>query len=230
MRICIYQMKDRGSVEGNIRAACKTIPKVRADFLCLPEFFALPADYIKMPVERVYEKSKHTLDEIVRASREFSGYIIAGTVIERDDAFYNTCYVLRKGEIIAKYRKINITEEERLIGISPGEETVVFDTEFCRIGLLICADCLSSKVVKSVANRSDVVFLPISLTSPSHPKVEGHPVSERIAREYGVTVVKISRIGLFNGVKFGVKSAAIAPDGVVVEAGGAEEEIIYVDL
>jgi len=229
VKVCIYQMEDRGSVEDNIRAACRTISKVKSDFLCLPELFAIPTN-CKMPIERVYEENKHALDEIVKASREFNGYLIAGTVIEKDDAFYNTCYILRKGEIFAKYRKINITEEERMAGISPGKETVIFDTEFCRAGILVCADCLNDGIVKSVAMRSNVVFLPISLTSPDHPKVDGHPVSERIAKEYSVTVIKASRISLFNGVKFGVKSAVITPDGVVVEAGGEEEEVIYVNL
>ncbi len=228
MRICIYQMEDRGSVGDNIRAACKIIPKVKADFLCFPEFFALPAGHLN-PVKRAYEESRHALDEVARAGKEFSGYIIAGSVIEKGNAFYNTCYVLRKGEIVAKYRKINITEEEKLAGISPGKETVVFDTEFCRSGLLVCADCLNDETVKSVASRSDVVFLPISLTSPHHPKTEGHPVSERIAREYGVTVVKASRIGLFNGMKFGVKSAVVMP-GRIVEASSTEEEIICITL
>lgn len=85
---------------------------------------------------------------------------------------------------------------------------------------------MNSRVVDMVASKNDIVFLPISLTDPSHPRVEGHPVSERIAREYGVLVAKVSRV--VGGV--GVRSVIMSPEGIVAEAKSSEEELVIAEI
>ena len=227
MRIAIYQMADRGEAELNIKAAYRAVVETKADFFCLPEFFSIPADYKKRGKsleDAWFETSVPAIESLKKASMRFKGYIIGGSVLEKcEDRYYNTCFVFRDGEIVAKYRKINLTDWEASIGISPGNETVSVKTKFGRFGVLICADCLNEKIVDRVARENDLIFLPISITNPAHAKVEGHPVSEKIARKYGVVVVKTSRIAY--GV--GVKSAVVKPDGIALEARNCcEEELI----
>ncbi|AKG91736.1 putative amidohydrolase [Geoglobus ahangari] len=231
MRIALYQIEDRGSVGGNIEAARVAIRSVNADFICFPEFFTIPADYKRFgkTVEDAWrEISLPTLSMIAEESLFFDGYVIGGSVVERGpDGYYNTCYIFRKGSVVGKYRKISPVEEELEMGIRPRREITVLKTEFGNIGVIICADCLSESVVDRVARKCDVLFLPISLTDPSHPKVEGHPVSERIAREYGVFVVKVSRVAR----NLGVKSVVMSPEGIVREASSCcREELFVVEI
>ncbi len=231
MRIALYQMEDRGSVEANVRAACDAIERVDADFICFPEYFTIPADYKdrgKTVEDAWKEITIPTLDAMKRASRNFDGYIVCGSVVEKHGGeYYNTCFVFRKGKIVARYRKMNPVDKELAMGIRPGREAASFETEFGRIGILICADCLNGETVRRVATESDVIFLPISLTDPAHPRVRGHPVSERIAKTYGVIVAKVSRIA--RGL--GVKSAVVSPAGIVAEAESCcREEILIVDF
>ncbi len=231
MKIAIFQMEDRGDIDGNIRAAYNTIIKTNADFFCLPEFFSIPADYKNRgkTVEDAWEEvTKPTLKALLDASKEFRGYIIGGSVVEKDSGrYYNTCYVIKAGNIVGKYRKINPTQEELEMGITPGKNAFKLETGVAKFGLLICADCLYEETVRSAAEDVDLVFLPISLTNPSHPTVEGHPVSEKIAKKYNVTVVKISRVA--SGL--GVKSAVVTPKGVLYEASSCcEEELMVVEL
>ncbi len=227
--ICLFQMLDHGSVEKNLGRALEVIRSVEADFLCLPEFFAIPGGYLqRFGAEKVYEMTKNVKDELIGASEDFDGYLVAGTVVER--GYYNTCYVMRGGKVIASYRKINPTREEIEAGIRRGEEVCVFKTEFGRVGLLICADCLNWDTVERVASESELVFLPISLSDPRHPPVEGHPVTKRISEEFGVTVAKVSRIGVWRGRKFGVRSVVMSGGRILAEAKSVDEELIFAEL
>ena len=227
MRVAIYQMEDRGDPHENIKWAYEAVVKADADFFVLPEFFAIPGGDFKKDwsVEDAYrEAGKPAIRMLRRASVHFPGYLIGGSVLEKDIShFYNTCFVFRKGQLVAKYRKRHPTPEERALGIKGGDEIVTFNTEFGTAGILICADVIYEGTRSEVAARSDIVFLPISLTDPTHPKVEGHPLSEKIAREFGVVVVKVSRVGTFKGKKVVSKSAVITPQGLMYEAKECEE-------
>lgn len=220
-------MEDRGDPHENIKWAYEAVVKADADFFVLPEFFAIPGGDFKKDwsVEDAYrEAGKPAIRMLRRASVHFPGYLIGGSVLEKDIShFYNTCFVFRKGQLVAKYRKRHPTPEERALGIKGGDEIVTFNTEFGTAGILICADVIYEGTRSEVAARSDIVFLPISLTDPTHPKVEGHPLSEKIAREFGVVVVKVSRVGTFKGKKVVSKSAVITPQGLMYEAKECEE-------
>ncbi len=243
MLLGLYQVEDRGSVEDNVRAVLKCIRSEETDFLCIPEFFAHPLGFFrgliekfgKRAAEKAHERTWWVIEDVKKASRKFDGYIIAGTVIEKDASeYYNTCYVLRKGEVVAKYRKINIIEEEVKAGISPGAETVSFKASvkgsLVRAGVMVCADCLSSSVLDSVCRKSELVFFPISMTSPDHPAVEGHPLSLKAAKKYGIVIAKTSRTAVYRNRKFGVKSAVISPEGIVAEAESVDETVLEVEL
>lgn len=227
MKLALYQIEDEGDVVNNIEKARKAIISTEADFFVLPEFFSIPGgDFRKhYTIETaLHETAEPALKMLKEASLEFPGYVIGGSILEKDEEkYYNTCFVIRNGEEIASYRKIHITQEEIDLGISQGEETVTFQTKCGKVGILICADCIYEKTTDKVASESDIVFLPISLTDPNRPKVEGHPVLTRIAQKHGVTVVKVSRLGTFGGRKLVAKSAIVSPLGVLYEAGDKEE-------
>ncbi len=232
--LSLYQVEDRGDIEENVKAVVECVKKAKSDYLCVPEFFAHPLGFFReltekfgnRAAEKAYERTWWVMDEVRDASKNFDGYLIAGTVIEKcQDKFYNTCYILKGGEVLAKYRKINIIQEEVKAGITPGSEVLSFEGKI-RTGVMVCADCLNDEIVRKVCSRSKLVFLPISMTSPDHPSVEGHPLSLKAARKYGVVIAKTSRTAVYGGRKFGVKSAVIAPSGVIAEVDSIDEQIL----
>jgi len=223
MRIALYQMRDRKDVGLNIRVACKAIVSCHADFFCLPEYFAIPADYkeYKTVEDAWLEITLPLLESLATASVHFPGYVIAGSTVEKEGRrYYNTCYIFKDGEVVAKYRKINLVDEELALGLSPGRDVVKVKSENCTFSVLICADCLHRETVEKAVQGCDVLFLPVSMTGRA--KVEGHPVSMRIAESYGVTVVKVSRL---TADGFGVRSAVVTP-GRVLEAGPGESVFV----
>ena len=144
MRVAIFQMSDSGEPEENIARARGAVAGCDADFFVLPEFFAFPGgDHRKAyTLEEAYALAgEPALRMLIEASAAFPGYLVGGTVLEKGgEGYYNTCFVLRHGEVLAGYRKIHLTAGEVGMGLLPGDGCVTMDTEWGRVGLLICLD------------------------------------------------------------------------------------------
>jgi len=90
-------------------------------------------------------------------------YIIAALGERENHAVYNTAVLIdRRGEIIGKYRKVYLPEGELDQGCSPGNSYPVFDTDFGRIGIMICWDSSFPEPARALsAGGAEIIFLPI---------------------------------------------------------------------
>jgi predicted amidohydrolase len=98
-----------------------------------------------------------------RLAKKHGMYIAAG-LLERDgDTVYNTAVLMdRNGELFGKYRKVCLPREEIQGGVTPGESLPVFDTDFGRIGLMICWDVFFPEPARLLALQgAEVILMPI---------------------------------------------------------------------
>jgi predicted amidohydrolase/GNAT superfamily N-acetyltransferase len=142
-----------------------------ADFVLLPEFINFPmmAQYNHLdPAGAVRELAQHT-EEIRNKFSEFAlSYninIIAGSLpIIEEGKLYNISYLCRRdGTWDAQY-KIHITPSERAEwGIVGGNIIKVFDTDVCKIGILICYDSEFPELSRILADQGmKILFVPFS--------------------------------------------------------------------
>ena len=70
------------------------------------------------------------------------GVYIVGDVFERvGEAVYNTAVLIDPdGDLVGTFRKTCLPREETDAGVAPGDSYPVFDTDFGRIGMMICWD------------------------------------------------------------------------------------------
>lgn len=88
--------------------------------------------------------------------------IVPGSWLEEDKGgWYNTTYYIdSSGEIKGRYRKINLWHPERPY-VTPGNEISVFDSQFGRIGLILCWDLIFPELFKRMAYRGvEIVICP----------------------------------------------------------------------
>jgi predicted amidohydrolase len=88
--------------------------------------------------------------------------IVPGSIIEGDETgLYNTAYYLdRSGEILGRYRKVNLWLPERSY-IDPGKQAVVCQTRFGPIGLAICWDLAFPELFRAMlAEGAEIVLCP----------------------------------------------------------------------
>jgi omega-amidase len=151
-------------------------------------------------------------------------YLLGGTILQENEGkYYNTSTLWRNGKLIAKYEKINPIQTEVEAGISKGNQPTTVDTEIGKIGLLVCADSFDPVLVKKVAQLgAEIISLPVAAMG-THPIVKGHPLTEAIARDYGVFVLKVGNV--CSNMRGG-RSAIIAPWGVLGEVTDAPEDSI----
>lgn len=128
-----------------IRHFIKRNSNKKLDLVIMPEFFSTGvADkyFLTHPED---ENGGEIIKELSEIAKEYHTNIVTGTVIEKSDGkFYNTTFVLnREGEIVGKYRKIHLYN---YLGgnegqtITAGDEEVVVNLDFGKVGLSICFD------------------------------------------------------------------------------------------
>ena len=94
--------------------------------------------------------------------------------------------------------------------------------------MIICADSFDPALVKKIAELgAEIISLPVAAMG-SHPTVKGHPLTENIARTYGVFILKVGNV---SSNMRGGRSAIIAPWGILGEVTDApEDSILTADL
>lgn len=227
-------MQISDSPEKNLKTAKQMLYRAAdsgSKFVCLPEYFALPASLenhyrIEKMADDIYGPAVHLLKQI---SKEVDAYIVGGTVFEKFRGnYYNTCLFLRHGNILGKFRKMHLTEWEKNVGLHVGSTFRVFETDYCKAGVLICADVFYPKTVKRLASLgAEVIFLPVS-ASRTHPYVKGHPLTTKRAKENKVFILKN---GNTRSNSRGGNSAMISPWGILNQAKDeTDTKIISADL
>jgi predicted amidohydrolase len=176
------------------------------------------------------ETCQATLDLLSAASKEVPDiYLLGGTVLEEENGkYYNTSTLWRNGQLIGKYHKRNPIAVETEAGVSPGNNAAVFTTEYCNIGMLVCADMFDTPTIKAVVDLgAELVFLPVAAMG-THPSVKGHPLTEKLATHNGIYVVKVGNV---SSSARGGRSAFITPWGINEEVTDAiEDSIITTDF
>lgn len=160
-----HRPRNSSGAEENLNAYAGFIAQAaaqQADIVCLPEGVTLVGtgqNYISAS-EPVPGPTTRFLGEV---ARQHNLYIVAGLLEKDGPAVYNTSVLIdRNGKLAGKYRKISLPREEIEGGVTPGNEIHVFDTDFGRIGMMICWDVTFPETARKLAERgAEVIFLPI---------------------------------------------------------------------
>ncbi|MCK4885313.1 carbon-nitrogen hydrolase family protein [Candidatus Bathyarchaeota archaeon] len=221
MQVSLIHIQISDSPEKNLETAEKMLYRAAdagSKFICLPEYFAMPASlednkHIEKIVDETHEPALQLLKCV---SKEVDAYIVGGTIFEKfRGRYYNTCLFLRQGKILGKFRKMHLTDWEKNVGLNVGSTFRVFETEFCKAGILICADVFYPRTVRRLASLgAEVIFLPVS-ASRTHPHVKGHPLTTRRAVNNKVFMLKN---GNTRSNSRGGNSAIISPWGILNQA------------
>lgn len=160
-----HRPRNSKSTEENLQAFATLVDKAgaqKADIVCLPEGATIVGtqhDYISGS-EPVPGPTTRYLGEVARRNNL---YIVAGLLEKDGEVVYNTAVLIdRKGNVAGKYRKTSLPREEIDGGVTPGNAFPVFDTDFGRIGIMICWDVTFPEPARALAQQgAEVILLPI---------------------------------------------------------------------
>lgn len=135
--------KSQGEMADIVLERIDSLRGYHPDLVCLPEIFLKTGGDVKNP--NWWQITQDTVRRLQDKAREMACYIIASVYEPSQhypDLRYNCALLIdRKGEIVGKYRKQHTVVEESLnTGVIPVAEAPVFETDFGKIGILICFD------------------------------------------------------------------------------------------
>lgn len=152
-----------------------------AQVVVLPEMWNTPYsnDYFRQYAEPA---DGSTVQFMSQLAKDNDIYLIGGSISELDDGkVYNTSFSFnRSGELIGKHRKVHLFDIDVEGGIrfmesdtlTPGSNTTVIETEYCKIGVAICYDVRFPELSRNMAlEGAKVIVLPAAFnltTGPAH--------------------------------------------------------------
>ncbi|MDF2561732.1 MAG: Nitrilase/cyanide hydratase and apolipoprotein N-acyltransferase [Microbacterium sp.] len=154
--------------------------------------------------------------------------IIVGVTEGRgEERPYNTLVAMRRGRIVAVYRKLHLYDAAGMREsdlVTPGEGPVAtFDVDGFRVGLMTCYDVRFPELARLLSEQgADILAIPASWVHGPLKEEHWRTLCAARAIENTVYVLGAAQTG---GTRIG-RSAVIAPDGVAEAAAGYAEELI----
>lgn len=169
----------------NVRTAGIYLEKIKdekPDFVILPEMFCCPYQTQNFPVY-AEEESGPVWQQLSEYAKQYGIYLISGSMPEKDaeGKVYNTSYIFdRQGKQIGKHRKVHLFDIDVTGGqtfkesdtLTAGDHDTVFDTEFGRMGVMLCFDIRFPELARMMVNDgAKAIFVPAAFnmtTGPAH--------------------------------------------------------------
>lgn len=157
--------------------------------------------------------------------------LIVGGPEYADHLIYNSAWVIRDGDILARYRKqhlpnYGVFDEQR--HYTAGQGSCLFDLEGTRIGLTICEDIwLTGPAAQARAAGAELLInINASPFDVDKPTSRRRTLDSRVA-ETGLAIAYVNCVGGQDEVVFDGASFAVNPDGAVAFSAPAFEAGLY---
>ncbi len=224
-----------GEKEKNLLKVKEALQGLKDCLLVLPEFFATGYQFrnheeVQMLSEEIPEGyTTKALEEIARAQ---GLYIIGGLPERFNNRYYNSAVFVGPEGFIGLYRKTHLFFEEKIF-FTPGDTGFrVWNTEFGRVGIMICFDWFFPESARTLAIQgADIIAHPSNLVLPHCP--QAMPIRCLENRVFAITANRTGVEQRKQGQKlrFIGKSQIVSPEGkVIVRASEDREELLTAEI
>lgn len=185
IKIAAIQMSTVADKMENVRTVKAYLEKIKdenPDFVILPEMFCCPYQTENFPIYAEKEGGP-VWQQLSGYAKQYGIYLIGESMPEKDAEgnVYNTSYIFdREGKQIGKHRKVHLFDIDIKGGqtfkesdtLTAGDSDTVFDTEFGKIGVMLCFDIRFPELSRMMVNDgAKVIFVPAAFnmtTGPAH--------------------------------------------------------------
>ena len=240
MKVAIAQLSTSVDKSSNLEKGLQYIAKAKrlgADFVILPEFYmvlATPKSGVQ-PVDAAESLNGPFVSALKEAARENEIYVICGMYESNTDdlkrAYNTTVFIDRTGNLIHSYRKTNLYDAfsyQESDTIIPGENPYkVVETEFGKIGLMVCYELRFPEIARQFAlQEADILFVPAGWIAGPMKEDHWQTLIRARAIENTMFVIGANLVGdIFTG-----RSVMVDPMGVILASGGEEESLIMAEI
>ncbi len=245
MKVAVIQLTSGNNKQRNIESAVRLVSKAiqsKAVFVVLPEVFNGRFS-LKESFQNAEDIPGESIRPLMGLAKENKVFILAGSIYEkvkRKKKCFNTSILIdSRGEIIKKYRKINlfqanvggVTIREKDVFLSGNRRACSFVEKFF-VGLSICYDLRFPLMFqKHSQKRFDILCVPSAFTRETG-KDHWEVLLRARAIENFCYVLAPNQAGKDSrGIRSYGNSMIVDPWGkVLARASNSREEIIYADI
>ncbi|MDF2683721.1 MAG: carbon-nitrogen hydrolase [Brevibacillus sp.] len=207
----------------------QTCKEKNVDYVMFPELF-LSGFYIQDKVKDLAETVDGPSIQAIRQKAKETGIgVVIGFPEVYKNRYYNSAAFIEKdGSIAGVYRKIHLFDKEKEF-FTAGEECPIFLTPAGKIAVMMTFDVEFPELSRIYAIQG--VELILVLNAHSVPYEPHQEIFLRArALENQLFVAAANKVGLEKSTVFFGESAVITPNGMFLEKGGNNEELIVASL
>ena len=246
-KVSAIQLNSGPNVKVNlydVKTFIEQIADLGSKMVVLPENFALmpenDADYIKHAEDLGDGQIQNYLSDLASS---YKIWIVGGTIPikskDKDRVMASTITYNEKGEQVSLYNKIHLFDVELDNGerhsesahYEAGQEAVIADLSFGKLGMTVCYDVRFPALFRSLAmHGADFISVPAAFTKMTG-EAHWHVLLRARAIETGCFIFAPAQSGTHeNGRKTYGHSIIVSPWGRVLADAGLETQIIYADI
>ena len=220
-----------GEVDANVAYVREALERVAAQgckLAVLPEMWSTGYAYSRL--RELAERTPEVLEELGRLSWEHDMVIIGSLPEPNGDKLSNTAYVLDKGRLAGKYRKMHLFsmmgEDQALIG---GDSWLLAETSVGRIGVFICYDLRFPELARRLAvEGAEILVVPAEWPKPREE--HWRALLKARAIENQLFLVAANCCGVQGKLDFFGSSLIFGPKGETLAEGGYENAELIASL
>ena len=242
---CI-QLRSSGDVAENIRVTSDLVREAAgqgARFIATPENTNIMARDNRAKLAATFDEAHDpSLPAFAALARELKVWLSIGSLhikVSEDKTANRSFLFAPDGGIAARYSKIHLFDAAVGSGetyresntVAGGDEAVIADTPFGRIGLTVCYDVRFPQLYRKLAQQGAFLFtIPSAFTVPTG-EAHWHVLLRARAIENGAFVVAPAQGGTHaGGRKTYGHSLIVSPWGEVLAESGVDPCVIFADI
>lgn len=239
MKLAMAQMSMTENMEENLEKSIKYCNEAKdCDLLFFPEIQLSPF----FPQYRNRNVYKYCLNEqstyikkFVDKAREYNYYISPNVYMEEKGSRYDTSlWINKEGKLVDKAKMVHIAQAENFYEqdyYAPSDDGFkVFDTEFGKVGIVICYDRhLPESIRTCTLQGADLIIIPTANTKAEN--LEMFEWEMRVqAMENQVFIAMCNRVGVEGNMDFAGESLVVHPSGSVVCKADNREQLVICNI
>lgn len=241
MRIALIQMSNSGDIASNLEKSIRSIKTAAehgAELVLFPEvqlteFFP---QYPKQDVKK-YEISLDSgiVKSFCDACRENGVMAVPNIYLnENGRAFDASILIGKDGSVKGVQKMVHIAQADKFFEqdyYTPSDDGFkVFDTEFGRIGIVVCFDRHYPESIRTEALMgADLILIPTVNTKAEPSEIFEWELRVQ-AFQNSVAAAMCNRVGTEGEMDFSGESIVVGANGEVIAKASDKEEILYADI
>ena len=220
-----------GEIEPNLLHVRRELARLAGEgvqLVLLPEMWATGFAYRQLC--ELAQRTSELVDELADLSLRYGMTIVGSLPEPHENKVYNTAYVIDRGELKGKYRKIHLfslMQEDR--SFDAGDQWLLVDTSVGKLGVFICYDLRFPELARRLAvEGAEILVVPGEWPKPRQE--HWRTLLRARAIENQLFVVAANCCGLVGKLDFFGMSMIIDPKGEVLAEAGYDTASVVASL